>query len=131
MRGGSAEHARILARASLAVLLALVAVQLFVTDSRKLPLQTAVFMLELAVSFALQLADKAREKCELPKLWLIHSEFLLDEHCRLNQNIRLDDRNSALLCVAIICLALYAAPFPSAEMKAACWAATEAAVLVL
>jgi hypothetical protein len=58
-------------------------------------------MLEVAVICVLQLLDKAREKYELPKLWLDHKEFLLDEHRRMDRNIRLDQWVSALLCVAI------------------------------
>ena len=72
-----------------------------------------------------------REKYEQPKLWLNHREFLLDEHHRLGQNIRLDQWVSALLSVAIICVALYAAPFLSPGLRYACLGVTAAAVLVL
>jgi anti-sigma-K factor RskA len=122
---------QIIMRASLLVLLVLAVVRLFVTQTREAPLQTVAFMLEVAVICVLQLLDKAREKYELPKLWLDHKEFLLDEHRRMDRNIRLDQWVSALLCVAIICLALYAAPFLSAGLQVACLAVTGAAVFVL
>jgi peptidoglycan/LPS O-acetylase OafA/YrhL len=96
---------RIIVGASFLVLLVLAVARLFVTDVRETPLQTAAFMLEVAVICALQLLDRAREKSELPKLWLPPGEFLLDEHRRMGRNIRLDQWVSALLCVAIICLA--------------------------
>jgi hypothetical protein len=122
---------QIIMRASLLVLLVLAALRLFFKDSREVPLQTVAFMLEMAVIFVLQLLDKAREKYELPKLWLDHREFLLDEHRRMDRNIRLDQWVSALLCVAIICVALYAAPFLSAGLQVACLAVTGTAVFVL
>ncbi len=75
--------------------------------------------------------DKARERYELPKFWLSPGEFLLDEHHRIDRYIRLDQWVSALLCVAIACVALYAAPFLSAGLQVACLALTAAAVPVL
>jgi anti-sigma-K factor RskA len=122
---------RIITGASLMVVLVLAVLQLFVKDSREAPLQTVAFMLEMAVLLVLQLLDKAREKYELPKLWLDHREFLLDEHRRMGRNIRLDQWASALLCVAITCVGLYAAPFLSAGLQVACLAVTGAAVFVL
>ena len=47
------------------------------------------------------------------------------------QNIRLDQWVSALLSIAIICVALYAAPLLSAGLRYACFGVTVAAVLVL
>jgi predicted anti-sigma-YlaC factor YlaD len=117
--------------APLLVLIVLAVVQLFVTHIRETPLQTVAFVLEMTVMCALQLLDRAREKCEQPRLWLAPDEFLLDEHRRMGRNIRLDQWVSALLCVAIICLALYAAPFLSAGLRVACLAATGVAVIVL
>jgi len=121
----------IIMRVSLLVFLVLAFLQLYVKDSREVPLQTAAFMLEVAVFCGLQLLDKAREKYQLPKLWLDHREFLLDEHRRMDRNIRLDQWASALLCVAIACVGLYAAPFLSAGLQVACLAVTGSAVFVL
>jgi hypothetical protein len=122
---------RIIMTASVLVFLGLAAVRLFVTDSREAPLQTVAFMLEMLVLCGLQMLDKARERYELPKFWLDHREFLLDEHRRMDRNIRLDQWASALLCAAIICLALYAAPFLSGGLQVACLVVTGAAVFVL
>jgi len=121
----------IIMRASLLVLLVLAGLQLFVKDSREAPLQTVAFMLEVVVVTALQLLDKARGRYALRKLWLNHRKFLLDEHLRMDRNIRLDQWVSALLCGTIICLAQYAAPFLSAGLQVPCLAVTAAAVLVL
>jgi uncharacterized membrane protein len=122
---------RIAIGAPLLVLVALALVRLFATDIRETPLQTVAFLLGAAVTCALQLLDRAREKCEQPRLWLAPDEFLLDEHRRIGRNIRLDQWLSALLCVAIICLALYAAPFLSAGLQVACLGLTGVAVFVL
>jgi hypothetical protein len=121
----------ILARTPFAIILGLEAVRLFVTESRSLPSQPVAFILELAVIFALQWVDKAREKYELPKLWLAHREYLLDEQHRLKKIIRFDQCNSVSVCLAIIGLAMYAAPLLSAGLRIACWIATGAAVLAL
>ncbi len=122
---------RIMMRALLLVILVPAAVRLFVTDSREVPLQTAAFILGMAAFFVLQLLDKAREKYELPKLWLDHTEFLLDEHARMDRNMRLDQWTSALVCFAITCAALYAALLFSAALQVACLAVAGAAVLIL
>ena len=122
---------QIIAKALLAGLLGLASVQLFVVEGRELPLQTAAFILELLLFFALQGLDKLREKHAQPKLWLAHMEFLADEQRRMTRNLRFDWWSSALLSAAILCIAMYAAPLIPTGLQIACWAAAAAAVLVL
>jgi hypothetical protein len=121
---------RIMLSAPLAIVLGLEAVRHFVTESRPLPSQTVAVILELAVVFALNLLDKVREIYKRPKYWLTPGEFLLDEPGRLKKIIRFDQWHSVLVCLAIICLAVYAAPLLSAGLQVALWIVTGAAVLV-
>ncbi len=121
---------RIIPRALLLVSLVAAALRHFVAGiPDEAPLQTAAFMLGLAVLFVLQLLEKAREEYELPKLWLDHREFLLDEHRRIGRNIRFDQWTSALVCTAIACAALYVARFLSAALQIAFLAAAGAAAI--
>ncbi len=123
---------RITIRASMLVLLVGAARRFFdIGSPEEVPLQTVATYLELAVVFALGLLDKAREGYELPKLWLDHNEFLVDEHHRLDRNIRLDEWTCALVYLAILGAALYVSPYLSAALQKACLSVTGAAVLVL
>ena len=121
----------IIMKGSLLAMLVLAALRVFGLERPEVTLQTVAFIIEMAVIFGLQLVDKAREKYELPKLWLNHTEFLLDEHRRLDRKIRLDQWASWLLSVAIACVALYAAPLLSAASRIVCLAAAAAAVVLL
>jgi len=120
---------RIIMKASAAVLLGLAVIPLFPGHSREAPLQKAAFMLEMAALWGLQRVDKEGEKYEVPKVWLNVREFLQDEHHRIGQNIRLDQWSSALVCIAIACVGLYASPFLSRGLRIACLAVTAAVVL--
>ena len=122
---------KIIVWAALLVFLALAVAGPFVLDIREEPIRALAFVLEMVVILVLLLVDRAREKYAQPKLWLSPDEFQLDEHRRMSQNIRLDQWVSGLLCLAIICLAVYAAPFLSAGLQGACLDATVAAVLAL
>jgi hypothetical protein len=122
---------RILVQAALAVPLALAAVQLYAGESRKLPSQTAAFILALAVACALQLVDRAREKYRDPKFWLSIREFRQDEHRRVGRNIYFAWWNTVLLSLGILCIAVYVSAMLSAPLRIACYAGTPAAMLAL
>jgi hypothetical protein len=122
---------RVMVRTPPAIVVGLAAFKFLVEESREVPSQTVAFIIELAVVFALNLVEKAREKYEQPKMWLAHKEFLRDEQRRLKKIVLLDQWNSVLVSLAIICLALYAAPLLLAGLRIACWIVTGAAVLAL
>jgi hypothetical protein len=120
-----------LIKGPLAAILCLAAVQLFVLESREDPLQTAAFILAFAAMGGLNLVDKAREKCGRQRFWLAPDEFMAEEHARLVKVIPLDRWTSVFISAEIISLGLYAGPFLSAAVRAACWAAAGLAVVIL
>jgi hypothetical protein len=122
---------RIILRVPLLAFLALAGLRLFADDNRESPMQTVGFMLELAVLCGFNPLEKAREKCEQPKLWLNRREFLQDEQQRLGQNIRLDHWASLMVAVAVAGFGMYVAPILPPGRQIACLAVTGAAIIVL
>ena len=88
-------------------------------------------MIELVVLCGLNPLEKAQEKCQQPRFWLKHREFLQDENQRIGKNIRLDQWASVMSGVALAALGMYLAPFLSARLQIACLAVTGAAVIAL
>jgi hypothetical protein len=120
-----------LIKGSLAAILCLAFVQIFVIDSPEQPLQTVAYLLALAAMVGLNRVDKAREKCGQQRFWLTPGEFLVDERRRLTQAIPLDRWTSVFISTNIISLALYAVPFLPAAARPDCWAAAGLAVVIL
>ncbi len=118
-------------KAPLAVLLGLAIFRIYIIDGQETLLQTIAFIIELAVFLGLHLLGKRREKCEQPKLWFDQSEFMLDEHDRMNKNIRFALWTAVLLSIAVACVGLYAVPFLSDGLKVPCLAVTAVVIIIL
>jgi hypothetical protein len=71
------------------------------------------------------------EKYREPQYWLDRVEFLKSEFKRLGQNIRIDLLSSALLCIGVASVGMYAVPFLSAGLQFACCAVTAAAIVAI
>jgi hypothetical protein len=122
---------RVLMKVSVGILLALATLRQYVSHSREARLQTAAFILIMAAIWALQMLDKKREKYREPQYWLDRVEFLKSEFERLGQNIRIDLLSSALLCIGVASVAMYAVPFLSAGLRFACCAVAAAAIAAI
>jgi hypothetical protein len=75
--------------------------------------------------------QRAGEIQGAPRLALYPDEFLKEEFKRIGQNIRIDLLSSALLCIGVASVGMYAAPFLSGGLLIACQAVAAAAILAI